>query len=991
MDKATACSTRRYAATKAQQGGIGANRCSGWLRRRLLVAAVLIFAEVAAIAAPVCTDWVAGGSPFALFYGSTPDSAVTSFYGWLMTNDQSAVTYAVQSCPIVGASPSRTATCDILATCPGSPDCPTPRTWNTTTTSWEEALNSYCPVGWVPDPNIPCLCIPPVVLGLKAAGACDHCKGDPTDISNGNVFEQEVDYSGAGVNPLRFVRTYNSIAANVRPLSYTATFLGPQPTGVGWSATYFQRLVLSTNNNQPVVYALRPSGQMLTFYLVGSAYVADGDVKDVLTTAGSGYQYRAANNTVETYGSAGQLLSVSMRGQAPVTVTADATGSYPTAVTDAFGHALQFAYTQNASGHQLLHSVTDPAGGSITYAYDAQDNPTGVTYQDTASRHYAYTAYTVPLLTQLTDESSTALSNWLYTTDGTNVVGSHSAGNVNNYVFSSSNGVNTVTDPLGTVRTYSTQLVLGIYRYMGSTGLCPGCGEDMSRGLDAYANVTSRTDFNNNQTTYVYDLTRDLETSRTEALGTPRARTITTTWHPTYRLAATITEPNRSTGYTFDGSGNTLTKTVTDTATSTTRVWTYTYDSYGRMLTADGPRTDVVDKTTYAYYTCTTGIQCGQISTITNAAGQVTTYSTYNAYGQPLTITDPNGVVTTLTYDARQRLKTRQVGTETTMFDYYPIGLLQKVTLPDSSYVQYTYDPAQRLIQIADGLGSKITYTLDAMGNRIAESAYDPLNVLSRTRSRVYNALNQLSQDIGAAGTLAVTTAYGYDNNGNQTTINAPMSRNTTNQYDELNRLKQITDPASGNTYFGYDANDNLMSVTDPRTLNTSYTYTGFRDLKTQVSPDTGTTTNTYDSGGNLKTSTDARNAISTYTYDTLNRVKTVAYKIGSTTDQTITYTYDAGTNGKGRLTGASDANHSMTWAYDNLGRVISKGQTLGSVTKTVGYAYTNGDMTTETTPSGQTVVYSYTNGQVTQISVNGTTLLSNVVYEPFGPVRGWA
>ena len=89
-------------------------------------------------------------------------------------------------------------------------------------------------------------------------------------------------------------------------------------------------------------------------------------------------------------------------------MTADATGSYPTAVTDAFGHALQFAYTQNASGHQLLHSVTDPAGGSITYAYDAQDNPTGVTYQDTASRHYAYTAYTVPLLTQLTDESSTA-------------------------------------------------------------------------------------------------------------------------------------------------------------------------------------------------------------------------------------------------------------------------------------------------------------------------------------------------------------------------------------------------------------------------------------------------------------------------------------------------------------------------------------------------------------------------------------------------------
>jgi hypothetical protein len=40
-----------------------------------------------------------------------------------------------------------------------------------------------------------------------------------------------------------------------------------------------------------------------------------------------------------------------------------------------------------------------------------------------------------------------------------------------------------------------------------------------------------------------------------------------------------------------------------------------------------------------------------------------------------------------------------------------------------------------------------------------------------------------------------------------------------------------------------------------------------------------------------------------------------------------ITYTYDAGTNGKGRLTGASDSNHSMSWTYDAQGRVIGKGQ----------------------------------------------------------------
>lgn len=38
------------------------------------------------------------------------------------------------------------------------------------------------------------------------------------------------------------------------------------------------------------------------------------------------------------------------------------------------------------------------------------------------------------------------------------------------------------------------------------------------------------------------------------------------------------------------------------------------------------------------------------LQTATDAAGHVWTYNTYNAYGQPLTLTDPNGVLTTLTY-----------------------------------------------------------------------------------------------------------------------------------------------------------------------------------------------------------------------------------------------------------------------------------------------------------------------------------------------------
>jgi hypothetical protein len=50
-----------------------------------------------------------------------------------------------------------------------------------------------------------------------------------------------------------------------------------------------------------------------------------------------------------------------------------------------------------------------------------------------------------------------------------------------------------------------------------------------------------------------------------------------------------------------------------------------------------------------------------------------------------------------------------------------------------------------------------------------------------------------------------------------------------------------------------------------------------------------------------------ARGAVATYAYDELNRVTQVAY-----TDQAINFTYDAGTNGMGRLTGASARRHQL-------------------------------------------------------------------------------
>jgi YD repeat-containing protein len=118
------------------------------------------------------------------------------------------------------------------------------------------------------------------------------------------------------------------------------------------------------------------------------------------------------------------------------------------------------------------------------------------------------------------------------------------------------------------------------------------------------------------------------------------------------------------------------------------------------------------------------------------------------------------------------------------------VGQLLRVTLPDGSFLSYGYDAAHRLTGIADSAGNSIAYTLDPMGNRTHEQVFDQGGALAQTRSRVYDALNRLAQDIGAQ---SQTTQYAYDAQGNVTGVTDPLGHATANGYDALNRLVQVT------------------------------------------------------------------------------------------------------------------------------------------------------------------------------------------------------
>jgi RHS repeat-associated protein len=155
--------------------------------------------------------------------------------------------------------------------------------------------------------------------------------------------------------------------------------------------------------------------------------------------------------------------------------------------------------------------------------------------------------------------------------------------------------------------------------------------------------------------------------------------------------------------------------------------------------------------------------------------------------------------------------------------------------------------------------------------------------------------------------------------------------------YDSLSRLLTAANPESGlSGYIGvisyfYDANGNLLQKVSP------------------APNQTGTTTHTV-----------------SYCYDALNRVTGKAYtwqncQSGQLPPGTavVSYSYDSGTNGIGRLTSLTDQAGSATYTYDILGRVSSEQRTIAAVTKNMAYTYNlDGSVATVTYPSGSTITY---------------------------------
>jgi RHS repeat-associated protein len=814
----------------------------------------------------------------------------------------------------------------------------------------------------------------------KNLGHPSHCPvGNPINQATGLKYQEEVDYRSPTPDGLNFVRYYNSYA----PLPIK----GASPH---WRHTYSREIV---KIDKATVIVHRPDGKSLHFSSVNDEWVSQPDVTDRLEERLDGqgkrtsWRYVTSRDSVESYDALGRLQTIRFRSGRTLTLSYDAR-DHLIAVSSDVGRTLNFAYDTASR----LATLTDPAGGVYRYTYDARGNLSAVRYPDDTPqadsdnpvRAYLYEDPNFPhALTGIVDENNARFATWAYDAQGRAVLSEH-AGSADRVELSyNADGTTTVTDALGAARTYAFTTRHGVVKPTSISGdQCSRCGgQAQARTYDANGFLASKTDWNGHVTIYTYD-DRGLQVSRIEAVGTPAERTVTTEWHPEFRLPTLITEPAKTTAFTYDTAGRLLTRTETDTATQASRTWIYTYTAQGLLASVDGPRTDVSDVTTFEY-----DAQGNRLLS-TDALGHVTAITAHDAHGRPLTLVDPNGVTITLSYDARGRLRSRSNGGATSTFDYDDVGNLIRLTWPNGAYLDYGYDAAHRLISVADNLGHRLEYTLDAQGHRTAENVYDRTSTLRRTQSWVYNQLGRLIEALGAQ---AQTTRYGYDGNGHPISITDPLNRTTTQAFDALERLIRTTDPLHGETAYTYDRQDHLTSVTDPRGLTTTYGYDGLGHLIQQQSPDTGPTTYTYDTAGNRLTQTDARGVTITYTYDALNRLTRIQYP-DSTLD--VSYSYDQGLYGVGRLTGQIDAGGDTTYGYDARGNLITVLKSIHGVLFMTRYAYDLADNLIQITyPSGRTVDYGReAAGRITSVTTTfeglTQTVADNIRYLPFGPVE---
>ncbi len=567
------------------------------------------------------------------------------------------------------------------------------------------------------------------------------------------------------------------------------------------------------------------------------------------TSLTSGYGTAGAITVTYIYDADGRKLSETDSLGHTTTYTYDAAGD----VTSLSGVGGTFTYTYDDARNQI--SMTDGNGNVTSYTYDARHRLTLITYPDGTTKSYTYNG--AGNLTSVTDQAGNALQ---YDYDAANqlvkvteVNSPDTSANTTLYGFDNDKNLIDWTDANGHTTTATFDLLSE-----PTSKTLPDASLSESRSYDQAGNLITVKHFNGLTTTYTYDKLNRLLSRSTPGespvtftyTGTGKrasmsdaSGTTTYTYDPLDRLVSKAT-PEGTLAYTYDGAGNLTSMTSSNAHGASV---TYNYDNLNRLST-------VVDQ---------------------RLSGSNTTSYTYDSASNPLSTTLPNGLQSTYTYDKLNRMSALNSQAAGYVYQRNPVGDRTSVTESNGRTVTWNYDGINRLTgetisSAPSGKNGALNYTLDPVGNRLAQSSslsglgsgsfsFDMDDKLSSEsydadgnatsangKSFLYDSQNQLTSADGGAITFL------YDGDGHRVAKSA-IGVVTRYLIDDLNPTgyPQVVEELSGSGVVERTYTYGLQRISEDQVINNTwvpsfYLYDGMGNVR-QLTSATGAVTDSYE------------------------------------------------------------------------------------------------------------------------------------------------
>jgi RHS repeat-associated protein len=508
---------------------------------------------------------------------------------------------------------------------------------------------------------------------------------------------------------------------------------------------------------------------------------------------------------------------------------------------------------------------------------------------------------------------------------------------VTTMAYNDQGDLTTYTDALGAQTTFSYDAV-GRRTVQGLP-----TGQQLRYSYDAAGNLVSETNAQGIVTTYEYDL----QNRRTAHVVDPTGRAVRTEYR--YDVADNLLQRsedvgngrlNLSTSFAYlpiNGDGE---YRVSQTTNPLSQISQTSYNSLGQPISM----TDPLGHTTAMTYTAE-----GWLGGVTSPLG-LRTITTYNNDGQPTSITDPRGSQTRFSYDPAGRVATVTAGAtalgaqpainQTTRYGYDLNGRVIQLTHANGQVTNRSFDGFGRLVQETDPAGNQTNYTYDLLDRVLSWSKGSNTPTQAARITYAYDAAGRLVSETNDANGLNLTTTYRYTRNGSNDTWNlqeviAPRGNLTAYRYNIYGQQDQVIDALSGTWNYNYDNLGRQIGMTDPlgRTTTIGVDALG---RQTELNEAGRIERWGYNADGTMASYTDLGGRVTRYEYDIDQRLTKVDFPAG-TAD--ATYTYDASSN----VTAITDGLGGTTYGYDVLNRLIERTRNG----RTVSYAYNQNDRVT--------------------------------------------